>query len=210
MTARRPLVIASGTTQEIPVGDILTGSVQSLVNPLTVGHESVNRSQLASYSTALTLTTQVLRLTYFSARKTETTTQVRVMTGTVAAGATPTLCRIGLYAVDDSGNATLVASTSNDTTLFAATATVYTRNWSTPYAMVDGQRYALAWLVVTAATAPSVAGVSFAGTAQIRAEMAMSPRINGAIASQSDLPSTFTAAAVSAAADFVPYGVVLP
>lgn len=138
-------------------------------------------------------TTQVLRLSYFDCRKSESTTGVRIISGGTAAGATPTLVRIGLYLIDSSGNGTLVASTTNDTALFASTATVYTRSWSTPYNKIRGTRLAVGVLVVSSATTPTLAGKALTSTA----EVSLAPRKTGSISSQSDLPSSFTAGSVS-------------
>lgn len=150
-----------------------------------------------------------LRLAFFSSRKQVATSQVRVLSGVTAADATPTICRIGLYLVArDSQNVlggTLVASTANDTALFAVADTTYTKSWSVPYSMQLGQRYALGVLVVTGATAPTLVGRSFLSTA----EAATDPRLSGVLTAQADLPATFldSALAVSASA---PYAVLLP
>ena len=80
----------------------------------------------------------------FRATKTETTTQVLVRTGSTACAATPTTCKIGLYTVDDPStmNLTRVAVTANDTTLFAATNSDYTRSWAASTTKVAGTLYA--------------------------------------------------------------------
>lgn len=162
-------------------------------NLLTTGEETFARDTVSSVLTSVS--SQAMRMTYFTARKTETTTQVKVYTGTTAAAATPTLCRIGLYTIAATGDGTLVASTTNDTTLFAASNTAYTRSWSSSYAKIAGQRYALAILVVTAAAAPSITGI-LAGTAPT-VENSIVPRLSSALTSQSDLPSTFTSGSLT-------------
>lgn len=156
---------------------------------------------------ALAPTSQQMRLTYFTARKTEVSTQVRVISGTTAAAATPTLCRVGLYLIDaTTGDGTLVASTANDTTLFAAGSTAYTKSWSTPYTMVAGSRYAWCPLVVSAATMPTFPGqavfMSTEGTS-------VAPTMSAALNSQSNLPSTFLAANLLSSGHRA-YAVILP
>lgn len=151
---------------------------------------------------------QNLRLAFFNSRKALTTTQVRVLSGGTAAGATPTLCRIGLYRIETLVGVltgTLVASTANDTALFAAASTTYTKSWSAPFVMSPGQRYALGVLVVTAATAPTLIGRTFLSTD----EAALPPRLSGVLAAQADLPATFldSALAISGSA---PYAALLP
>lgn len=160
---------------------------RDLSDRLTTGEESMPRELITS--AGVTLATGQMRLTYFTARKSETTTQVRVYSGTTAAAATPTLCRIGLYSVASDGSGTLVASTANDTTLFATISTAYTRSWTTPLAKVAGRRYAIGVLVVTAAAAPALAGQTFS----VSAELQQAPLMTGAVSSLTDLPSTTTA-----------------
>lgn len=172
-------------------------------NALTVGEETVARD-LAT-NAANTAVSQALRLSYFTARKTETTTQARFITGSTAAGATPTLVRYGLYLIAANGDGTLVASTPNDTTLLAATTTPYPKSWSVAYNKIAGQRYAVGLLVVTAAAAPSLVGVAIQATA----EAATAPRICGSLGSQADLPNTFTDASLTAVGQRF-YAAILP
>jgi hypothetical protein len=112
--------------------------------------------------------------------------------GTTAAGATPTLCRMGIYSVAANGNLTLIASTPNDTTLFATAGARYTRSLSTPFMKQSGQRYAVGLLIVTAAALPTIVG--YAGSS---AELAESPRIVSYLAGQGDLAATITDATLS-------------
>ena len=172
----------------------VAGAPGTWVNPsdtrnlLTTGEETMPRDAVSS--AVVGISSQVLRLSYFTARKTETTTQVKMWTGSTAAGATPTLCRMGLYSIDaTTGDGTLVASVANDTTLWAAATTAYTRSWSTPYAKVAGQRYAFAAIIVSGAAIPQFIGIAV-GTS-LSSEYLIAPKLGGALASQSDLPSTF-------------------
>lgn len=174
---------------------------------LALGDEVMPRTFGMMSSTTITMTSQLLRLTMFTARKTQTSTQVRVATGATAAGATPTIARIGLYlfgTVLGVDTWTLVASTANDTALFAAASTAYTKSWSTPYVERSGSRYALATLVVTGATAPTMSGMIGVAT-----EFGLAPRMCGSVAAQADLPATVVASTVADNAGRV-YGVILP
>ena len=67
--------------------------------------------------------------TFWQAPVTKTLTQFLTFSGGTAAAATPTLCRIGLYSVPDTwtGSMTCVAACDNDTALWAAANTRYTR-----------------------------------------------------------------------------------
>lgn len=161
-------------------------------NLLSSGEENVSRL-LAPVST-IPLSTQVLRLSYFTARKSEAIGNVRVLTGGTAAAATPSLVRFGIYSVAADGALTLVASTANDTSLLAAQSTAYTKALSASFAKVAGQRYAVGMLVVTATTAPTVNGL-FVGSASTEAGLA--PRLAAAVVGQSDLPASIAAGSLA-------------
>lgn len=174
-------------------------------NQVDSGQEVFSRELLTSVTVAAA-TSQQLRLNYFVARKSETTTQVKVYSGGTAAAATPSLVRFGLYSVAANGDLTLVASIANDTTIFAGASTAYTRSWSVAYAMVAGQRYALGVLVVSAAAMPTYTGT----TVTSPTEQAISPMFCGVIGGQADLPLGPVAAAGISATTGRIYGVILP
>lgn len=125
-----------------------------------------------------------MRVTYFTARKTEKVSSVRAYTGGTAASAI-TLSRVGLYSVAADGTLTLIGSTANDTALFSATSTTYTKALQAATQVYTGQRYAIAPLIV-ATTAPNLYGLPAVPTN----ELAQSPRITGAVTGQADLPAT--------------------
>lgn len=154
---------------------------------LIAGEATMSRRAIVAQTIATG--NQSLRLTYFTARKTETVTQVRLVSGTTAAGATPTLVRVGVYSVAGNGDLTLIASIANDTTLLAASSTGYTRALTAPFSKVAGQRYAVGTLVVTATTAPTLMGNGF-----VSSEAGMPPKMGALVAAQADLPATITAA----------------
>lgn len=173
-------------------------------NLLEIGESTVPR-HTANTASAVSTTSGNLRLTYFTATKTETTTQIRVGTGTTAAGATPTLCRLGLYTVAGSGDITLVASTANDTTLFANINTAYTKAWQVAYPKVAGVRYAIGLLVVSGAATPTLNGCALSSAA----EGAIAPRLTGNVGSQTDLPASVAAGSISTTVVCL-YAVLLP
>lgn len=150
----------------------------------TLSRREVNGSSVASGNGNL-------RLTYFTAKKTETITQIRTMVNTAAVGAS--LARVGIYSVDGSGNLTLVASIADDhSNLWIAATTVYTRSLSASWSKVKGTRYAIGILVVGTSTAPTFYGQS----TLLASECGIAPRISGILASQTDLPSSITAGSV--------------
>lgn len=170
----------------------------------TVGETTMPR---ALASGAALATTAGLRLTYFTPRTSETITQVRVLSGTTAAGATPTLIRFGIYRIDATGAGTLIASTANDTALLAAASTTYTKTLEAAWSKVAAQRYAFGVLVVTAAAFPTMQG--FASTGAATNEPIPVPKYAGLIGSVTDLPASFVDGTVSASgqlfyAHFIP------
>lgn len=180
---------------------------------LAAGQEILPRTLGLNSTAAVSLSSQALRLGYFGARRAQPSTGIRLLSGSTAAGATPTLCRIGLYRIQVLNqvlSGVLVASTANDTALFAAANTAYSRDWSAPYQVVAGEPYAVGILVVTGAAAPNLAGQSFAGgNTAAGNEALLSPRLSGLINSQSDLPASFAESSVVASAGRA-YGVLLP
>lgn len=141
---------------------------------------------------------QALNLSYFRAPRAFHSTSVKMYTGSTAAAATPTLIRHGLWLVDPlTGNLTsLVASTPNDTTLFAATNTGYSKNWSSTFDFSRGQWYAHGILIVSAVALPTVFGI-FGVNGFILSGVL--PRVSGTLLTQADLPATATGASLSGA-----------
>lgn len=156
---------------------------------LAAGEFIPRRDRLASY---VSVASGVLVLAYFTAKRSETVSSLTVYTGTVAAGATPTVCRLGLYEIAANGDATLVASTPNDTTLFSATFTAYQKSLSVPFAKVAGQRYATAYLIVTAAAVPTLHGSQMLATSAANGIHALGPQVFGQ-RTAADLPASMTA-----------------
>lgn len=145
-------------------------------------------------SATIASTTQTLRLSFFTAPFSGSTTGVRIESGTTAAAATPTLVRLGLWTATTAGaGLALVASTVNDTTLLAAVTTTYARSWSAAYDMVAGQRYALGLLVVSAAAMPTVCGAAVSA----QREAYRSPVITGFLSSQTNLPASWASGSLA-------------
>lgn len=147
--------------------------------------------------------TGVCRFAMFTARKTETVTQIRTITGAAAASGV-TLCRIGVYSVDAADNLTLVASTTNDTSLWIATTTVYTKALTAGFSKVRGTRYAVGLLFVGSG-APTWVGNS----TLLASEGAIVPRLNASVSGLSDLPSSELVGSLSSSPN-MPYAVLLP
>lgn len=177
------------------------------VQALAVGESNGPRHLIGS--TAVSTGTQNLRLVYFTAKKTEVVSQVRVWSGGTAAGATPSLVRIGVWTTDSTGALlSLVASTANDTALFATQNTAYTKSFSASFTKQAGQRYATGVLVVTAAAAPTLMGLGVG--AILAAEALTAPVIGALVSGQSDLPSTLAAGSLSSGTAQLHYAALLP
>ena len=164
------------------------------------GCESMSRDS-ASASTVPTTSGHV-RLNYFIARRARTVAQLVSHSGGTAAGATPTLCRMGLYLLDSSNNMTLVARTASDTGLWAGTNTEYARALATAggypasYTLIPGQRYALASICVTGAATPTFWG-ALAPSSGPGTRSRPTTRV---LTGQSDLPASIADSATVASA----------
>ena len=170
---------------------------------LAVGQETMPRGE--AQTAGAPSGSGSVRLVYFTARRDLTVSQVRMTSGTTAAGATPTLVRIGLYTVAGDGSLTLVAATANDTTLFASTTTEYTKSFASPYMLRESVRYAVGVLVVTVAASPTYAG----GSVPAGVESGKSPRMTGVRSGQTDLPASIAVGDIGDSFSR-PYAALLP
>lgn len=133
-----------------------------------------------------------LKLTYFTARKSENINTLKWSSGQNGhTGAT--LLRVGVYSVAANGDLTLVASTVNDVTLATTGYAVQTKALSSTWAKVAGQRYAIGILGVGASTAAKWMGTSIITSAFAN----LAPRISGNIAGQANLGASYTAGQVA-------------
>ena len=125
---------------------------------------------------------------YFTAQRTETVTQIGVLTGSAGASGL-TLCRYSLCTVAANGDVTQVASTVSDTTLLAAAATMYFKALQANYTLVAGQRYAVG--VIQVGTTPAKLQGAFSTRGNI------SPRLHGKITGQTDLVASQAASGMT-------------
>lgn len=180
---------------------------------LASGEENMPR-WLGSIRTGGTLASQSLYLTYWTARKTETCTQMAVESGNTAAGATPTLVRFGVYQVNANESLTLLAAIANDTSILAAADTRYLRSFSGGnFSKVAGQRYATGILVVTAAALPTVAmdflAWQMSASSVMTNRLAVDRRLSAVVTGQTDLPASIASGSLGASPRR-PYAEVLP
>jgi hypothetical protein len=140
-----------------------------------------------------------------TALSTLTVSNLLICTGSTARVGTPTLVKLGLYTLDGSGNATLVASTASDTTIGSGTNTLYTKaialNGSggsiSSYQLVRGQRYGLAYIEVgsTSSATMRCANLGVGGLGSLAPAVA---RVTGT--GQTDLAASITNASLSGSA----------
>lgn len=157
-----------------------------LERDLASGQETFPR---ALATTQVGLGSGALRLTYFTARKTEACGAVRVNTGSTVPG-TITLSRVGVYEVAANGDLTLIGSSANDTTFMSAASTTYTKALSSAIRLRAGKRYAIGLISVqSTGNAPGVMGIQHGNAA----EAAIAPRLTASLSGQSDLPSSISA-----------------
>ncbi|HUM06410.1 MAG TPA: hypothetical protein VLT90_13175 [Terriglobales bacterium] len=167
------------------------------------GQQTMRREDCSSV--ALAYSTGDVRLTMLRPRYNFTATQIIMRTGSTAAAATPSICRYGLYLLNAAGDTwTLVGSTPNDTTLFAAANTQYSKTMSASVAMNPASRYAITAMCVTATTAPSFTGVSTQADV-----LNIAPAMSGTLLAQTDLPSSILVASLGTTSQLF-FGIVAP
>ena len=176
--------LTSGTLPDARLSSsvLLASALAARQHQTTAFIDVVDRSVINS---AIPPVSNAAYWTFFTPVYTVTITQIAYACTTAAAGVT--LCRYGLYTADASGNATLVARTASDTTIFNASNTVFTRTLDTTggypasYTLNAGTRYAVA-ICIAAANTGSVSGVSCPGVIA-----ALSPRFQGVRTGANDI-----------------------
>lgn len=175
---------------------------------IATGQETIPR--VCVNSGGITTASQRLICTMFTARKTETVSQITAYSGPTAAGATPTLVKLGLFTVAANGvDVTLIGVTASDTSLFASANTAYTRSFASAAtaSIVAGQRYAIGILVVTGAALPTYPGLTPSSIGNTIAFEA--PVMCGLLGSQSDMPALNATVTLTAGSTPI-YAEVLP
>lgn len=156
-------------------------------------------------NSTVSLSNQNMRGVMFTARRTESISQVRTFVGSTAqVGAT--LARIGVWTVDASDNLTaLVASTPNDTAMWSTPSVAATKSFSASWTKERGQRYCVALLIDGASQAPAI--IDYGGPSA--ALLAVVPRRGLLLGSQTSLPSTVSVGSITNSTA-VPYVELIP
>jgi len=152
---------------------------------LTTGESTFDRS--AALIAGAAMATQVAYFTFFTARKTATVNNVITFVATASSGTAPTLCRIGIYSVDPSGNFTSVVSTPNVTGMWGSTGAI-TQGLNASWSKSAGSRYGVMCLCVTTGTPPSLMQANQSSDAMTATILARLPRVCGHMTGQTDVP----------------------
>jgi hypothetical protein len=184
----------------------LTARFDAVTDPEGGGISTLNRRQLVSTTALLS---QRLALGFVTAPTAMTVTKVRTYTGNAAAAATPTLAQFALYNVDGTGAMTLVASTANDTTLFAAPSTMYERPFTASVDLIAGQRYAAGVQVNSGVAMPQLV-TSLGNVVGAQVTLAYPPRLVYLNPVAAALPPTIAAPTAGQNSFAIPYIVLLP
>lgn len=146
--------VASATGASATMIDAAKGNAADRIN--TIAREAVVASNAQVAGTAY--------VTCFTPVRNLTINKLALLSGSVV-WAGNTLTRFGLYSLDASNNATLVAQIASDTTIFTTANTFYQKTLDTAagypasYTLVSGQRYAVAVLGV-GGTVGAVRGIA--------------------------------------------------
>lgn len=210
MANKKPLALYGGLPQELTSGDDLL--LQQ--NPITaLGAAPKQYADYGSY--ALTtgeamfprvlgvtaggaLTSGTVYLVYFTPNKTESINNIKVNCVSAAA-ATPTLCRMGIYSEDGSGNLTQLVITASTATMFSS-AGFLTVGLTSTWSKTAGVRYACGLIVVSSFAMPTFYGLAAANAAAVGTMWGTSPRIFGVMAGQTDLPASIAVGSIINAA----------
>lgn len=187
------IVSVSGAGSGVGFTDIAPETLRNDLGLLTVGQSTIPR-KLATTASPFTASGDML-LTFFTATRTETVTKLATTTFGTAAAATPTMIRFGIYEEDpDTGDlVTRLGSTTNDTSLFAATFTTYEKALFAPVTFTRGKRYAIGLLIVSSVALPNFYGLIEAAT-----PAGYAPVEGRRVTGLADLPPSVTAASAPA------------
>lgn len=140
----------------------------------------------------------MMLLSYFTSRRSEAINTITTISGSTAAAATPTLCRVGVYSVASSGDLTLVAQSANTTSMWSSTNTAYAVATEAAFNKVAGQRYACAMICVTGGALPTLVGKGGFAIAAVGTHwFSTSPRLFASITGQTDLPASIANASLA-------------
>jgi hypothetical protein len=187
-------------------GSVVKDSTSVAISPYHIGapsltaiqghfHLSPNAIDTAprTVNTTTNLATGTAFFTFFTPLYTLTVSNITYVSGTIVSSGV-SIARFGLYTVDASDNATLVARTDNDTGILSSANTAYTKPFSVlsgypaSYTLEAGQRYAVAIIMV--ATGAGSVYMNYASP--ITTINSLPPRMTGAAGSQADLPTSRT------------------
>lgn len=141
-----------------------------------------------------------LHLAFFTSMRTETVTQIRSWSGAAGITGTPTICRKGLWDVDDStGNLSNGKLTTNDVAMWTGTNGVFTKTLSASHTLIAGKRYAAGALIVSAGGMPQLMARYPLWFAAFAAEYLEKPVVTACVTGLTDLATSYTYASLTGA-----------
>ena len=156
-----------------------------------------NQPRGSGITTHIATVSGVVYFSYFRVPAAFTAANIKMYSGSTAAGATPTLVKFGLYSVAANGDLTRIAQTASDTAIFASGSTAYTRALAASVALAPGTTYASALLITTGAALPTVLSASAVTLGSTGAALAVAPRLSSSFAAQTDLADTVAAGSLA-------------
>ena len=201
-TATLSAVATSGSAADLATGtlpdarlssNVALGANVAAANDILSGCVDVfpRRSVASNYQATNTFAV----FSFFTPVTTTTVSKITVLSGNAGSGIT--VCRLGLFTVNEStGVVTCVAKCDNDTSLMGVTGTLYTRSFSTAggfpatYILQAGTRYAFGFFCVASTTQPVIASCA----SNTNLQLSLLPRIGGGVSGYSgtDFAATST------------------
>jgi hypothetical protein len=178
--------VAANTWRQIPI--YKQGTLEASASASATSLDVYPRGEATSL--AIAPASGSVFFTFFTPPTTFTVSSITMASGSTAAAGLTT-CRFGLYLHDES-SAVMVARTASDTSIFGTVNTSYQRSLSTvggfpaTYTLQAGQRYGVG-VVVVGTTPPT-----FAGKAVAPGVSTLTPKTNGTLTGQTDLPTSTT------------------
>lgn len=151
------------------------------------GGESIWSRETPYVSTSVTVS-QALRCNGFRCKRTGLVSDLVIFSGGTAAGATPSLVKIGAYHKLEDGSYNLIGASANTVSLFAITNNTYVVPFVVPWYKFRGDDYLIAVLIVTAAALPTLQGPFTTSANTTGTFLLPEPTKVGSILGQTDLP----------------------
>lgn len=173
------------------------------------GGESIWSRESPSPSSNASINQQ-LRLNGFRCKRTGSVGRIIMFSGGTAAGATPTLVKVGAYHRNDDDTYSLVGATPNTVTMFAGTNATYNTAFAAPWYKFKGDDYLIGVLIVTGAALPTIQGPFTAVANTTGTFLLPAPVKVGCLPGQTDLPTSFARTDLISTSPGTFHGLLIP